>query len=114
MQSISYELITQLPKVELHCHLDGSIRTQSILEQAEIDKVKLPFQNYSDLDKYLRIGKKRGSLEDYIQRFDITLSVMQTPQSLFRFAYELIEDVAKENVRSVSYTHLTLPTTPYV
>ena len=101
MQSISYELISQLPKVELHCHLDGSIRTQSILEQAEIDKVKLPFHNYNELDKYLRIGKKRGSLEDYIKRFDVTLSVMQTPQSLFRFAYELIEDVAKENVRYI-------------
>ena len=101
MNSISQELLVQLPKVELHCHLDGSLRTQSIMEQATIDKVILPFQNISDLDKYLRIGKIRGSLEDYIKRFDITLSVMQTPQSLFRFAYELIEDVAKENVRYI-------------
>ena len=37
MQSISYELISKLPKVELHCHLDGSLRTRSILEQAEKD-----------------------------------------------------------------------------
>ena len=101
MRSISQELLLQLPKVELHCHLDGSLRTQSIIEQAAIEKVILPFQNISDLDKYLRIGEKRGSLEDYIKRFDITLSVMQTPQSLFRFAYELIEDVAKENVRYI-------------
>tara|TARA_B100000945_G_scaffold96743_1_gene75661 strand:- start:1062 stop:2126 length:1065 start_codon:yes stop_codon:yes gene_type:complete len=101
MKPVSHELISQLPKVELHCHLDGSLRTISILEQAEIDNVKLPFQKYSDLDNYLRIGKKRGSLEDYIKRFDVTLSVMQTPQSLFRFAYELIEDVAKENVKYI-------------
>ena len=49
----------------------------------------------------LVIGKTRGSLEDYIKRFDITLSVMQTPQALTRTAYELIEDVAKENVRYI-------------
>ena len=101
MKPISHELISKLPKVELHCHLDGSLRTMSILEQAEIDNVKLPFQKYKELDEYLRIGKNRGSLEDYIKRFNITLSVMQTPQSLFRFAFELIEDVAKENVRYI-------------
>ena len=44
MKPVSDELISQLPKVELHCHLDGSLRTISILEQAEIDNVKLPFQ----------------------------------------------------------------------
>jgi len=49
----------------------------------------------------LVIGKTRGSLEDYIKRFDITLSVMQTPAALRRTAYELIEDVAKENVRYI-------------
>ena len=101
MRSISQKLLVQLPKVELHCHLDGSLRTKSIIEQATIEKVKLPFQSIGDLDKYLRIGKNRGSLEDYIKRFDITLSVMQTPQALFRFAFELIEDVAKENVRYI-------------
>jgi adenosine deaminase len=52
-----------------------------------------------DLKKILSIGKKRGTLEEYIARFDITLSVMQTPDSLKRIAYELIEDVAAENVR---------------
>ena len=101
MEFISPELILQLPKVELHCHLDGSLRTKSILEQAELDKVELPFKNYEDLDNYLRIRNQRGSLSDYIHRFDTTLSVMQTPESLFRFAYELIEDVSKENVRYI-------------
>ena len=50
MQHISYELISQLPKVELHCHLDGSLRTSSILEQAEIDIISqfLPKQMTDD------------------------------------------------------------------
>ena len=48
MESISEELLLQLPKVELHCHLDGSLRVSSILDQAKIDSVKLPLKNYDD------------------------------------------------------------------
>ena len=101
MKSISKELLLQLPKVELHCHLDGSLRVNSILDQAKIDNIKLPFKNYNDLTAYFKIGENRGSLEDYIRRFDITLCVMQTPKALSRFAYELIEDVSRENVRYI-------------
>lgn len=101
MKPISHELISQLPKVELHCHLDGSLRIRSILDIAKKEGIKLPSYNLDSLKPYLKAGKKRGTLEDYIKRFDITLSVMQTPKSLKRIAYELIEDVAKENVRYI-------------
>ena len=101
MKSISKELLLQLPKVELHCHLDGSLRVNSILDQAKIDKIELPFKRYDDLTAYFKIGENRGSLKDYIRRFDITLCVMQTPKALSRFAYELIEDVSRENVRYI-------------
>ena len=98
---ITHALLKRLPKVELHCHLDGSLRVPTILDLAKKDKVTLTTSNSYELSKLLVIGKTRGSLEDYIKRFDITLSVMQTPQALSRTAYELIEDVAKENVRYI-------------
>lgn len=98
---INTSLLQRLPKVELHCHLDGSLRIPTILDLAKQDKVTLPTSNSDKLSKLLVIGKTRGSLEDYIKRFDITLSVMQTPAALRRTAYELIEDVAKENVRYI-------------
>jgi len=98
---INTSLLQRLPKVELHCHLDGSLRIPTILDLAKKDKVTLPTSNSDKLSKLLVIGKTRGSLEDYIKRFDITLSVMQTPAALRRTAYELIEDVAKENVRYI-------------
>jgi adenosine deaminase len=98
---ISDSLLKKLPKVELHCHLDGSLRIETILDLAQRQNVSLPSYDASGLTKILTIGKKRGSLEDYIARFDITLSVMQTPDSLKRIAYELIEDVAAENIRYI-------------
>ncbi len=101
MSSISQEIIKNLPKVELHCHLDGSLRPESILDVAIKDKIELPSFNLDKLSSFLKIGMNQGTLEDYLNRFDITLSVMQTPESLTRFSYELIEDVAAENIRYI-------------
>ncbi|MEE8341641.1 MAG: adenosine deaminase [Candidatus Neomarinimicrobiota bacterium] len=99
--TINVDLLKRLPKVELHCHLDGCLRIGTILDLAQKDKVKLPSHNFDELSKVLLIGDNRVTLEEYIDRFDITLSVMQTPESLNRIAFELIEDVAKENVRYI-------------
>ena len=98
---ISDKLLKELPKVELHCHLDGSLRINTILDLANKENISLPTSNLSDLKNMLSVGQKRVTLEEYISRFDITLSVMQTPDSLSRIAYELIEDVASENVRYI-------------
>ena len=99
--NISAGLLKKLPKVELHCHLDGSLNPKTIIDLAEKQKVDLPTTNLDELKKNLSIGEKRVSLEEYLEKFKITLSIMQTPESLERTAFELIQDVAKENVRYI-------------
>jgi len=99
--TISDSLLKKLPKVELHCHLDGCLRIDTLLALAQRYKVPLASSDPVLLKNFLSIGKKRGTLEEYIARFDTTLSVMQTPDALTRIAYELIEDVASENVRYI-------------
>ena len=98
---ISTTLLKKLPKVELHCHLDGSLRIATILDLAKKNNIGLPTKNAEELKKLLCFGKNRGSLEGYLAKFEITLSVLQTPESLVRVAFELIEDVAKENIRYI-------------
>ena len=93
------EIINKLPKAELHCHLDGSLRIKTIIELAEIQGVELPSKNEDDLLKILSIGPSEKSLEDYIKKFDITLSVLQTPKSLERAAFELAMDCHDDGVR---------------
>ena len=93
------EIINKLPKAELHCHLDGSLRVKTIIELAEIQGIDLPSKNEGDLLNILSIGPFPKSLEDYIEKFDITLSVLQTPESLERAAFELAMDCHKDGVR---------------
>ena len=93
------EIINKLPKAELHCHLDGSLRIKTIIELAEIQGIELPSKNEIDLLKILSVGPSPKSLEDYIKKFDITLSVLQTPESLERAAFELAIDCHEDGVR---------------
>ncbi len=95
---IDQKIIRKMPKTDLHCHLDGSVRIDTILELAAEQNVKLPTTDRKKLKKLLVPGLKCKSLVDYLRPFDITLSVMQKPEALTRIAYELAEDAAKENI----------------
>src|ERR1051326_607263 len=96
---VTEELLKRLPKTELHCHLDGSVRPETILELADQQKVKLPSHDLDGLRKHVVVGEECQNLVDYLKAFDITLSVMQDADSLSRIAYELVEDCAEENIR---------------
>ena len=96
--SITEEWIKKLPKTDLHCHLDGSMRLESILDLAEKQKVKLPADHPDDLKKMIVCGSHTKSLRDYLKGFEITLSILQKEEAISRAAFELIEDVARENV----------------
>lgn len=98
---VTEELIRQLPKADLHVHLDGSLRLTTLLELAEQQGVQLPADNPEDLAKQVMVQENCVSLEEYLRPFAITLSVMQTREALTRIAYELCEDSAAENVRYI-------------
>ncbi|MBN2714555.1 MAG: adenosine deaminase [Deltaproteobacteria bacterium] len=89
----------RLPKTDLHVHLDGSLRLGTILELAEQNKVNLGTDTIEGLTELIGPGKQHASLQDYLKGFEITLKVMQTEDALYRTAFELAEDAARENIR---------------
>lgn len=95
---ITKDLLHRLPKAELHVHLDGSVRPQTLIELARDQGVTLPTTDVHALAGYMHVTDARN-LVDYLARFEVTLSVLQTPDALERATYELIEDAAAENVR---------------
>ena len=93
------EFFQQLPKTDLHVHLDGSIRLETLIDLARRDSIELPSYEPAELRKAMNLGQNCGSLVEYLKAFDITLGVLQTEEALYRCAYELAEDAARENVR---------------
>ena len=87
-----------MPKVELHCHLEGSLRVIRIIDLAKINNIDLPTIDKNKLSRLISLKSQNISLEKYIALFDITLSVMQNKDSLERISYELMEDLSNDNV----------------
>lgn len=71
-----------------------------MLELAREQGVRLPADDPQTLKRAVQVRHAK-SLEEYLKRYQITLSVMQTPAALERIAYEFLLDVAAENVRYV-------------
>lgn len=99
MPEFSYDFLYSLPKAELHCHLDGSMRVDTIIELAQKYNVELPKNSKKELQAYLEVGDDCKDLVDYLKAFTVTASVLQHKEALTRATYELCEDASKENVR---------------
>jgi len=95
---ITKEIISRIPKVELHDHLDGGLRTQTIIDLAKMHNIELPVWDPDGLGTWFSRGCKQKSLPLYLETFEVTVSVLQTPQALKRAAFEAIEDLAAQHV----------------
>ncbi|MBC7233961.1 MAG: adenosine deaminase [Chloroflexi bacterium] len=91
---LTEETIRRLPKVELHVHLDTSVRVQTVRKLGEEQGIELP----DDLEQALIAPPICANLADYLTRVETALQVLQTTAALERVAYELVQDMAAENV----------------
>jgi adenosine deaminase len=97
MNRLDRDLLHRLPKAELHVHLDGSLRPSTMLDLASRQGKAMPADEAEELKAYMHVTDARN-LVDYLSRFEVTLSVMQSADALERIAYELAEDLSRDNV----------------
>lgn len=95
---IPYDIIKKVPKVELHDHLDGGLRPQTVIDLAKKQDVSIPSADAGELAAWFERGCKLKSLPLYLETFAVTTAVMQTEEALQRVAYEAILDWHKENI----------------
>jgi len=94
--SFRYEDVWSMPKAELHIHLDGSLRIDTLMEFLKEDG-KL---EHDDLFEFFDSIKFRGGmdLESCLKRFETTISVLQTQERVERVAFELAQDMFCDKV----------------
>jgi adenosine deaminase len=88
-----------LPKTEIHIHLEGAIRTQTIIDIAKESNLKLPAYEVSELDKHVKVYDQMQSLEAVLKAFGIFQDSITSPEIVERIAWELFEDSAKQNIK---------------
>ena len=87
-----------LPLVELHRHLDGSIRLQTILELADEHGIALPSNTLSGLAPYVHVDESAPGLMAFLERFEHMTAVLVDADACRRVAYENVEDALSEGI----------------
>ena len=85
-------------KVELHCHLDGSLNVDSVQEMLKEQGI---LYEREELKKRLEVNSDCASLTEYLEKFELPLLCLQTKAGLKRAAYELVRDVTAEGVKYI-------------
>lgn len=78
---------------ELHLHLDGSLRPETVFDLAKDQGIDLGVGTVSELADKMTVPAEAASLNDYLATFDMPLKVLQKEEAITRVVYELIEDL---------------------
>eukprot|EP00041_Stephanoeca_diplocostata_P008197 m.118615 g.118615 ORF g.118615 m.118615 type:complete len:453 (+) comp17215_c0_seq3:154-1512(+) len=89
--------IRQIPKCDLHVHLDGSVRLDTLLELCRKESIEIPADSVEELREKI-FKDSYQSLEEYLECFKYTTAVMCNPENLERIAYEFAWDNYNEGV----------------
>ena len=92
------EFVRRIPKTDLHVHLDGSLREQTLIDIAKEEKIDLPSYTPEGLNE-LVFKSHYANLDEYLRGFGLTNKVMQRAEHLDQVAYELAMDNFAEGVR---------------
>lgn len=84
-----------LPLVDLHRHLDGNVRVNTVWELATIHGIELPCQNLSELPPFVQVQGKEKDLLGFLQKLDWMVKVLADLDAVRRIAYENVQDAAE-------------------
>lgn len=86
------------PLVELHRHLDGNVRLETILEIGLKNKVGLPAKTLEDLRSFVQVTEPKPSILSFFEKFKWLTMVMVDYYACSRIAYENVEDAKNEGI----------------
>jgi len=81
-----------LPLIDLHRHLDGNIRPQTIWQLAQQNNIALPCTNFEDFIPYVQIQHSEADLLAFLKKLDWGVAVLKSLDDVKRIAFENVED----------------------
>ncbi len=93
-----YDRLSDLPKVDLHRHLEGSLRLRSLMEIAKQEGLDLP-QEETLLREQVQIGSAEPrTLPNFLSKFRVLRPIYRSPEIIQRVIHEAIEDAVIDNI----------------
>ena len=86
------------PLCELHRHLDGAIRLQTVMDLAEQHGIPLPANDLAGLAPYVHIDDSEPGLLPFLARFKYLIEILYDADACRRVAYECVEDAKFEGL----------------
>ncbi|WP_413113129.1 adenosine deaminase [Thaumasiovibrio sp. DFM-14] len=87
-----------LPVTDLHRHLDGNIRSQTILDLGQQFGMALPADNLTDLVPHVQVVETAPSLVAFLSKLDWGVAVLGDLEACRRVAYENVEDILRAGI----------------
>ncbi len=94
----SQDFYKSLPKVELHRHLEGSLRLETMVEIARLYRMRV--QEIDQLRTLVQVNEGEPyNFKNFLSKFETLRTFYQSPEIIGRFAQEVVADAAADNVR---------------
>lgn len=87
-----------LPFIDLHRHLDGSVRLETVLDLALKHNIPLPADTLEGLRPYVHVSGPQGGLLSFFEKFKWMTAALADYDACRRVAYENVEDAAREGI----------------
>jgi aminodeoxyfutalosine deaminase len=101
------QFIVEMPKAELHLHLEGAIQPSTLLHLAERNRITLPFRDEAEMAEFFRFR----DFPHFIEVFITVCECLRTPDDFALVVTDLGEDAARQNIR---YLELHFNPEPHV
>jgi adenosine deaminase len=88
------ETLTSFPKIELHVHLEGSIRPETLLKLAERNKIELPAKDLEGLKDWYKFR----NFERFVEVYIACSKAIKTPEDIELIAAEFARGQAEQNI----------------
>lgn len=92
------KFIANIPKIELHVHLEGTLEPELLLKLANRNKIKLPYQTIQQIQNSY---KHLTNLSDFLKLYYQGTNVLQTEQDFYDLTFSYLERCHQYNVRHI-------------